>query len=417
MQTLILTFIIPAIALIFAAVFAGLWWLDRTRLHVAAFAYCYAVLGLGVMINIFIFQAVTPWGIVAYHALSMSGLIALLWGTGYRVGLKTPVLAYAASVVFTAIFLWLTIAAGERDAMLMAQNVNSSLLMVLAAQNLWFAGSRRLPDRALIWVLVGFATFGFTRPMLTVFSERLFGPGEEGAALLLGVHVLALAIFLTLQAIALIAIVLADKNETEREAATLDPLSGLPMRAKFEEEALALQQKAREQGAALSLIIVDIDHFKRINDTHGHAAGDQVIEAFGRLLSGALRPKDLCGRIGGEEFCIIAFKCDGANAGALAGRLRNAINSLMVPWSTQELRVTGSFGAAQWDLHEPYSEAFKRADEALYKAKRAGRDCVVVAGQDGALPYPAQPSGLRDESLLSTAADLAEPPRSVARRA
>ncbi len=417
MQTLILTFIIPAIALIFAAVFAGLWWQDRARLHVAAFAYCYAALGLGVMINIFIFQAVTPWGIVAYHALSMSGLIALLWGTGHRMGLKTPILAYAASVVFTAVLLWLTIAAGERDALMMAQNINSSLLMVLAAQNLWYAGSRRITDRALIWVLIAMATFGFTRPLLTVFSSRLFGPGEEGAALLLAVHVLALAIFLTLQAIALIAIVLDDKSETEREAATLDPLSGLPMRAKFEEEALVLQQQAREQGAALSLIIVDIDHFKRINDTHGHAAGDQVIAAIGRLLAGALRPKDLCGRIGGEEFCMIAFKCDGDGAKSLAGRLRSAINRLMVPWSTQELRVTASFGAAQWQPHEPYGEAFKRADAALYEAKRAGRDCVMLAGQEAYSTDEGESSVGDDAVALSGQLDLLEGPRSAARGA
>ena len=210
MQALILTFIIPAIAMIFAAVFAGLWWQDRSRHHVAAFAYCYAALGAGVMINILIFQSITPLGIVAYHHLSMSGLIALLWGTAHRVGLKTPSGAYAATVVFTAAVLWFAISAGERDAMMLAQNANSSLLMALTAQNLWHAGSRRFADRALVWILALFSTFGFIRPLLTVFSDTLFGPGEEGAALLLGVHVLVLAVFLTLQAVALIAMVIGD---------------------------------------------------------------------------------------------------------------------------------------------------------------------------------------------------------------
>lgn len=381
MQALILTFVIPAIAMIFAAVFAGLWWQERARVHIAAFAYCYAALGAGVMINIFIFRSVTPMGIVAYHILSMSGLIALLWGTAHRVGLKTPLPAYFASVIFTCGVLWITSAAGERDAMMMAQNTNSSLLMALTAQNLWHAGSRRVADRALVWILALFSVFGFVRPQLTVFSGPLFGPGEEGAALLLAVHVLVLAIFLTLQAIALIAVVISDKSRTEREEAATDPLSGLPTRAKFEAEALALQERARKRGVPVSVIIADIDHFKRINDTHGHAAGDRVIAAFGQLIDGALRPNDLCGRIGGEEFAIVVFKCDGNNARALAERLRAATASLMVPWSTQELRVSASFGVADWGAHEPYADVFHRADAALYAAKRAGRDRVVLSGE------------------------------------
>lgn len=380
MQALILTFVIPAIAMIFAAVFAGLWWQDRSQKHIAAFAYCYAALGLGVMINIFIFQSVTPLGIVAYHLLSMSGLIALLWGTAHRVGLKIPLPAYIATVVFTAGILWAAIAAGERDAMMMAQNINSSLLMALTAQNLWHAGSRRFADRALVWILALFSTFGFIRPLLTVFSDTLFGPGEEGAALLLGIHVLTLAVFLTLQAVALIAMVVSDKTETELETVSIDPLSGLPTRVKFENDAMVLLQRARERGEPVSLIMADIDHFKRINDTHGHAAGDKVIAAFGQLIAGALRPNDLCGRIGGEEFCVLAYRCDGDNARSLANRLRAATAGLTVPWSTQELRISASFGVTEWDTHEPYAEAFSRADAALYAAKRAGRDGVVLHG-------------------------------------
>jgi len=385
MQALILTFIIPALAVIIAGVFAVLWWQDRTRVHIAAYAYCYAALGAGVMINIFIFQAVTPGGIVAYHLLSMSGLIALLWGTAHRVGLKTPIFGYTASVVFTCGILWASMAAGERDAMMLAQNVNSSLLLALTAQNLWHAGSQRLADRALIWVLALFSIFGFVRPLLTIFSEPLFGPGEEGAALLLAIHVLVLAIFLSLQAVVLIATVLGDKSESDRDLAAIDPLSGLPMRARFEGEALELQKAARERGVPLSLIIADLDLFKRVNDTHGHAAGDRVIAAFGQLIAGELRDKDLCGRIGGEEFCIIAFKCDGGNGQALANRLRRATNRLMVPWSTQELRVSASFGVTEWEAHESYTDAFKRADAALYTAKGAGRDQVVLSGQANAM--------------------------------
>ncbi|MEE4289252.1 MAG: GGDEF domain-containing protein [Erythrobacter sp.] len=389
MQAIILTFIIPAIALIFSAVFAGLWWQDRARLHVAAYCYCYAALAAGVIINILIFQSVGPAGIVSYHLLSMSGLIALAWATADRVGLKAPVLTYSASVVFTSGLLWACAAAGEFEALRMAQNVNSSLLMALMAQNLWQARSRRVVDRAVIWVLGGFSIFGFVRPLLSTFSESLFGPGEEGAALLLSIHVLVLAIFLTLQAIALIATVIADRSETERDLAARDPLSGLPMRAMFERDALELQETARRRGAAMSLIIADIDQFKAINDTYGHAAGDKVIAEFGKLIAGEIRPHDTCGRIGGEEFGILAFKCNGENARSLANRIRAATRQLCVAWGTQEIRVTASFGIAEWDAHEAYGQVFDRADAALYVAKRAGRDQAVLAGE---APPPAEPA-------------------------
>jgi len=310
----------------------------------------------------------------------MSGLIALLWGTARRVGLKTPIRFYIASVALTCALLWAAAAANEREAMMMTQNINSSLLMALTAQNLWHAGSRRMADRAVVWVLVLFAAFGFTRPLLTVFSEQLFGPGEEGAALLLSIHVLLLAVLLTLKALALIASVLGDKSETERETAALDPLSGLPMRAMFEREALKLQERAREMGVPLSLVIADLDNFKRLNDTHGHAAGDRVIAAFGDLIAGAIRPNDVCGRIGGEEFCIVAYKCEGTNARSLADRVRAAAKKLSVDGAREPDPITASFGIAQWDPHEPYLDVFKRADAALYRAKRSGRDCAVLAG-------------------------------------
>ena len=268
-----------------------------------------------------------------------------------------------------------------------------------------------MADRALIWILVLFSCFGFIRPLLTLFSDALFGPGEEGAALLLAIHVLVLAIFLTLQAVALIAAVLGDKEQADRELAAIDPLSKLPMRARFESEAHDIHARAQEKGVAISLIIADIDHFKRVNDTHGHAAGDRVIAAFGELISGALRPNDLCGRIGGEEFCIIAYNCDGPSAQALADRLRQQTNRLMVPWSTQELRVSASFGVAPWESHEPYADVFKRADTALYAAKHAGRDQVMLSGfeeRGEASHVSAQPANSDDADRNSASSKAAD---------
>lgn len=379
MQALVLTLMIPAITFIFAGVFAVLWYQDRTRKHVLAYAYCYAALASGVVINIWIFDNVGPLGIVSYHLLSMTGLLALLWGTAHRVGLRIPVITYSATIVVTCGILWVASVAGETDAMRMAQHLNSSLLLALAAQNLWHAGRKEFADRALIWVFVAFAAFGFCRPLLTVFSDQLFGAGEEGAALLFAVHVLALAILLTLKALCLIAAILNDKQNKQTEESTIDILTGLRMRASFEEQATAMLVRASEERVNVSLLVGDIDHFKRVNDTWGHSAGDRVIAAFGNLIGDKIRPGDLAGRIGGEEFCMLVWNCPESGAVSLGNRLRQGFAGQAIEGLPEHERFTASFGAAQWEHGESYSDIFKRADAALYKAKRAGRNRVRTA--------------------------------------
>ncbi len=382
MQALVLTFVIPAISLIFAALFAAMWWQDRARRHVLAYAVSYAALATGVAVNIWIFGAVGPFGIVLYHLLSMGGLIALMWGVSRRVGQKIPMFAYLATVLLTSLVLSYAISHGESDAMRLAQNINSALLIALTAQNLWNAGPRSLADRALIWVLVLFAGFGFTRPLLTVFSDAIFGPGEAGAAILFAVHVLALAVLLTLQALALIATIIVDRMEEQRGQATIDLLSGLNMRAAFEADARIMLADAANKAVPVSLIVADIDHFKRINDGWGHAIGDIVISKVGTLIANTIRDQDVAGRIGGEEFCVLVWNCDGAAAAQLAERLRKAAAALNDADASSNLNITISLGVAQAQENENYPALFERADGYLYEAKNGGRNRVVADGEE-----------------------------------
>lgn len=141
---------------------------------------------------------------------------------------------------------------------------------------------------------------------------------------------------------------------------------------------------ATRHNAALSLLMFDLDHFKRINDTYGHLAGDYVLAEFARAITPAIRQEDTFARYGGEEFVVIS-RNDALAAEAFAERLRKTIEQHTFEHEGTAIRVTVSVGVASVpdaSIHSS-SELIATADRALYAAKRAGRNCVVYAGPTG----------------------------------
>ncbi|PWC52479.1 hypothetical protein TSO221_14195 [Azospirillum sp. TSO22-1] len=164
-----------------------------------------------------------------------------------------------------------------------------------------------------------------------------------------------------------------------RRLATTDALTNVPNRRHFMEVAETECRRSHRYGHPLSLILFDIDHFKQINDTHGHAAGDQVLSRLSDTCVTALRDQDVIGRLGGEEFAVLLPETDGVAAAAVAERLRNAVEQASPVWSNGELAVTISAGVAAWGPDDEGIETvLHRADEALYEAKRQGRNRVAA---------------------------------------
>ncbi|MCQ4160005.1 GGDEF domain-containing protein [Roseomonas sp. GC11] len=168
------------------------------------------------------------------------------------------------------------------------------------------------------------------------------------------------------------------------DAARRDPLTGLANRLRFTAAAAALRGRA---GEGFALVLCDLDHFKSVNDRHGHAAGDAVLVALGQVLRGVAGPGDVAARLGGEEFGLLLPRAGLAEGQAVAEALRRAVERAAIPFEDMVLRVTLSAGVAasvpQQGLPEGRFEAVLRAaDAALYAAKAAGRNRVVVAGQE-----------------------------------
>jgi two-component system cell cycle response regulator len=168
--------------------------------------------------------------------------------------------------------------------------------------------------------------------------------------------------------------------QSERLEAMLfeDPLTKLSNRRFILTQLAAAVSAARRHERPLSIAMVDIDHFKAVNDEYGHAVGDRVLAAVANAMRHHLRAEDQLGRLGGEEFLALLPDADARAAATTAEKLRSEIAALTVVHDGGELAVTISAGWAAWE-GEPPEELLRRADEALYEAKRAGRDRVEGA--------------------------------------
>ena len=167
--------------------------------------------------------------------------------------------------------------------------------------------------------------------------------------------------------------------EVQRQKALLDPLTGLPNRAAWSERLDYEVNAWHQRGNSLSLAMLDLDHFKRINDGYGHLAGDKVLKIIANVLSKRLRPTDFIARFGGEEFVLLMPDSTLADALAVGEVLREAIAACPFHFKGEPVTITVSMGVAQFQPGERSDLALKRADEALYRAKAAGRNQVQAA--------------------------------------
>lgn len=165
-------------------------------------------------------------------------------------------------------------------------------------------------------------------------------------------------------------------EEAERES-HLDALTGLPNRRYFD-ELLAIMGPRRRETDSLAVLMADVDHFKRLNDRHGHAAGDEVLREVAGAIARTLRAEDTPVRYGGEEFAVILRRASAPQAADVAERIRQAVADLGPSSTGVDAPVTVSVGVAVAGEEDEMSTVIERADQALYRAKRRGRDRVEI---------------------------------------
>jgi diguanylate cyclase (GGDEF)-like protein len=176
-----------------------------------------------------------------------------------------------------------------------------------------------------------------------------------------------------------IILLAADLADQARRLAVTDMLTGLLNRRGFEEAGRALVASAWRHERAVAVVVIDVDHFKAVNDRFGHPVGDRVLRQICATIAGGIDRRDIFARIGGEEFALILADADLAAAECAAEVLRASVADMTID-SGGPHRVTASFGVAELRLgDDDLADVVRRADEALYRAKEAGRNRVVAA--------------------------------------
>ena len=166
----------------------------------------------------------------------------------------------------------------------------------------------------------------------------------------------------------------AEEIRTQQFEARTDVLTGLANRRAFDDEVRRLMKAFATQGRVFSLLILDVDHFKKFNDTHGHQAGDEVLRAVGLTLRSVVKSGDLACRYGGEEFAVVMVDTNAKQARVAADRVRRAIEVMSVDFEGRRLSVTASIGVAQIAPLQDAAQLIRRADDAVYASKKAGRN-------------------------------------------
>jgi diguanylate cyclase (GGDEF)-like protein len=259
--------------------------------------------------------------------------------------------------------------------------LTSGIFTLWISFSAWRHGSRAAGWFLLAWVLLEVFSIATT-------LQLLFSDGETGDALL---YYYGLP-FSMVAAAVLTALGVADRlrgqrialTEAERRAQT-DPLTGVLNRRSLIERLDTACTRARTRGLPISLLFIDLDHFKEINDTFGHPAGDACLHAIVGPIQSELRQSDVIGRYGGEEFIVILSSADSTAARPIAERILRRVAEIRVEGYGEPISLTCSIGIATSDMLGVWGQhLIARADAAVYVAKRAGRNCVQFAEPLGA---------------------------------
>ena len=371
----------PTIALALGAAFLVLWSYQRHRPYLAVLATSYSLSAAGFLLQYFTLPIGMPLTKVTSNICFAVAACCLSSAVIHRYGRKVP---YVGIGVLAggglATLCWFLFVVPDLTWRILAMNFAFGGISLLVAAELRPV-RRNGPTENILFVLSLLSGLNFfVRTLVVVIAHGPFTSydGFYGSSYwttaLLSHALLSLLIALCLFSAAALDVLKALKTETYT-----DPLSGLLNRRGFEERGMLLLRHCATARFPVALVLADLDHFKALNDVHGHAAGDRVIADFASKLRLAAGARGVAGRIGGEEFAVLLPLSDLAAARLFAEAVRTVYSAGHVDGLPAGTKVTASFGVADLSGDEALEPLMRRADDALYKAKKNGRDSVRLS--------------------------------------
>ncbi|RWN23602.1 MAG: GGDEF domain-containing protein [Mesorhizobium sp.] len=378
---LLIALLNPTIALALGAAFLVLWSYQRHRPYLAVLAISYSLSAAGFLLQYFTLPIGMPLTKLTSNICFTIAACCLASAVIHRYGRKVP---YAGIAVLAggglASLCWFLFVAPDLTWRILAMNFAFGGISLLVAAELRPVRNNGPTEKILFVLSLLSGVNFFVRTLAVVIAHGPFASydGFYGSSYwttaLLSHALLSLLIALCLFSAAALDVLKALKTETYT-----DPLSGLLNRRGFEERGMLLLQHCASARFPVALVLADLDHFKALNDVHGHGAGDRVIADFAAKLRSAAGARGVAGRIGGEEFAVLLPLSDLAAARLFAEAVRTVYSAGHVDGLPQGTRVTASFGVAARSGGEALEPLMRRADDALYKAKKNGRDSVRLS--------------------------------------
>lgn len=316
------------------------------------------------------------------NMLSFALVLCALWGHRQRLALETPVrrlfALFVAMAGANALIVFFNTAPGPKVAIAPAFTfiVMTQITLTLLRQ----PGTVSLPQK-----MAAGAHFLFGLTQVAAAAIALSFRDPVSASLQEAYHLANFALMPALYVaigVSIILLLATDLSERLRVQALTDQLTGLSNRRGFFANCERLLARAQRAGRPVTMILCDLDHFKQVNDTHGHSVGDKALQQVSDILQGTLRLGDEPGRIGGEEFAICIDGMAPQTAAQVARRIQQRLADAPISTRQGPLTVTASFGVAAASPEDTVETLLQHADHALYAAKDAGRDTVKVNGTE-----------------------------------
>lgn len=378
----------PAISAIFAGGFFLLWRHQRERPYIRMLAVSYLAGVFG-----FLVQCIPlPIGDGPAKLLSNSFFLVtgymLATGVVGRFEQRPPhFVLRLICLVGISVLAWFLFVTPNMAWRILAINSSVAAISFIIAAELRAVPRKMFVDQVLMVAFLVDGVSFLVRPTLAMVVGGV--PSDQGDIFLTPYWIstsVSHAFFSVLIAICLITGIALDVIGKLQSDAVSDSLSGLLNRRGFEERGREVLERTSATGMPVALVLADLDHFKDINDSWGHACGDRVIAAFARLLRDAAGAEGIAGRIGGEEFAIILPGNGLASGRLFAEGVRTSLAVVSIPGMPAETPITASFGVIERVAAESLSGLLIRADVALYEAKHSGRNRVVAVAAKPGIP-------------------------------